>query len=202
MNEHGLRIVVDPRWVVAVPGNDVVAEVARQFGTDDADANDQSIEVARTSSSVLQTAIDDGVWWAGVLAIGEGDEVVIVRATLDWSGPAEEPISAQDIFDVVSVEGRDADQIVEIELIQSQLGEAVRHRQVLIYSDGNVGDYLGFSCPYDGGVLAMRVFSTVSGWASVFSPMIEAMFLSIRSDTDVPPGVVQMVSFELAGESL
>lgn len=199
MNEQGLRIIVDPRWIVAVPGNDISDEVATQLGTDRRDPD--ASHLADMIAGVLQSALDGQTWWAAAWAMSEGDELVVVRASLEWSGPADEPVTADDIYDVLSLDARTADHLVELTVVDSRLGAAVRHRQILVYSDGVVGDYLGFSVPFAGGVLSMRAFSTATGWAGLFGPMVEEMFLSLRPDPESAPGTVTMVAFVTVGEA-
>lgn len=201
MSEHGLRIITDPRWIVVLPGQDVVSEVAQQLGVEASNAEESPENaVAGSITAVLQESLDDGAWWASALAIAEGDAVVLVRAALEWTGPADEDITANDIYDVLSHDAQDSDYATQLDLVSTPLGTAVAHRQVIVFDDGSLGDYLGFSIPYAGGVLSLRTFSTATGWLEFFAPMVESMLLSLLPDSDAAFGQVALLSYELAGD--
>ncbi|MCW2749867.1 MAG: hypothetical protein JWR83_977 [Aeromicrobium sp.] len=200
MSGHGLRIVSDPRWIVAIAGQDVAAEVALQIGAEAVANTAEGASFLAAAAGVLEEAFVGDAWWAGALIFEEGGEAVVVRSTLSWSGPAEESLTAQDIFDVLTADSRDSEYVSELGLIETQLGLAVRHRQVLVYGDGSVGDYIGYSIPYANGVLAMQTFSTAIGWASFFGPMVEAMVLSLAPDAQNAFGEVSLLAYVAAGE--
>lgn len=198
MIEHGLRIISDPRWVVALPGQDVAAEARRQIGADTIGEDAANVDLVAAVSSMLQSALDDGAWWTAALVLAEGPSAVVVRTTLEWSGAADTPVTANEIFDVLIDDSRDADYEAFLALVTTQLGVGVRHQQVLAYSDGTLGDYLGFSIPYASGVLTMQTFSTRTGWAEAFGPMVEAMLLSLAPDAARSFGEVTLLAYVLA----
>lgn len=198
MSGHGLRIVSDPRWIVAIAGQDVATEVGLQIGAEAVANTAEGAGFLEAAAGVLEQALVDDAWWAGALIFEEGGDAVVVRSTLGWSGPAEEPLTAHDIFDVLTADSRDSEYSSELGLIETQLGLAVRHQEVLVYGDGTVGDYVGYSIPYANGVLAMQTFSTATGWVSFFGPMVEAMVLSLAPDAQNAFGDVTLIAFVAA----
>lgn len=203
MNEHGLRIISDPRWVVALPGQDVAAEVTRQMGVVGAEDVSDGSSVQEAVVGVLQGAIDDNAWWAAALVLDEGGDAIVVRSSLEWAGASDagssdDSMTADTIYDMLAEDSRDADYVTHLDLVSTRLGTAVRHQMIVPYGDGTLGDYLGFSLPYAGGVLAMRTFSTATGWIDFFAPMVDSMLLSLIPDEDRSFGDVTLVSYVAA----
>jgi hypothetical protein len=213
VNEVGLSMVVDPRWIVAVPENvDVAAEVARQLGpVPEGVEVDDWATLAAAVTSMLRSALDAGVRWSGVwFAVDQRGTLVLTRATLAVAAMAttvDGPLSVQQLFDETIVEHRDDDERAEIGMISTSLGTAVAHRQVVVVGDAGedralVGDHAGFAWVADGCIVDLRAFCSEVGWAGVWYPQLEAMAQTLRVDPDASPTTLTMVAYVVDDESL
>jgi hypothetical protein len=206
VNEAGLSMVIDPRWIVAVPENDDVhGEVARQLGPAPRDVDPVEWDsLGGAVTSMLRSALDGGALWTGVwFTVDQAGTLVLSRATLSTSASVTAdggPLSVEQLFDETVVLHRDDDYRAEIGMVSMSLGTAISHRQVVVVDDGGrdevrLGDHAGLTWVTADGIVEMRAFCTQVGWAGVWYPQLEAMAQTLRADAETKPGAVTMLAY-------
>jgi hypothetical protein len=203
VNEVGLTMVVDPRWIVAVPENDdVAAEVARQLGEapDGADGR-HWVHLVEGVGELLRRSLDDGARWCGVwLATDATDDIVLTRAelrTLELSGP----VTPEALAEELTVVHRDDEYVAELALVETLLGPAVRSRQVVAAGD-DAHEVARYIWPREGHPLVLEAHCSRAGWLGLWGAQLEAMAQTIRPGADVPVGRLQMVEYVLGDEAV
>jgi hypothetical protein len=197
MNEP-LSMVIDPRWVVAVPENDdLAAEVSRQLGPAPEGADENAWTSLRDYvAALLDRALADGCVWAGVwMTLDQTGELVLTRAELELAtiddaiDDDDATISVERLHDELVVSHRDDTYVAEIGLIATALGKAVSYRQIVAVDDDALVDAASISWVDGEQIVVLRAFCSAAGWAGVWYPQLEAMGQTLQRD---PTGIAAL----------
>jgi len=200
----GLTMMIDPRWIVAVPGNDVDAEVELQLGPRPEGEPAESWGVLRrTTTGMLQRALDHGARWAGMCLIRDRDgSVVLVRAVVELRSTvhADAPVTIEQLHAELLDLHRDDDRASTVELVSTQLGETLRETAFAEFGVDGLGEIRAYYAIVPGAVLAVQCLASRVGWSQLWGPMLEAMVLSLHLDPRVPAGSLQMTMTTVGGD--
>jgi hypothetical protein len=200
MQTSGLSLTIDPRWIVAVPQNkDVRTEAALQLGeTPSTIAATDWAALTDDVAMMLSRALQTGAWWTGIFLAQENDgEYLLARAVLDCE-TQEAPVDIIQMYEELIVIHRDDDYQAIISIIETPLGKAVSHRQVINLGEETVGEYRGYHIPVEGGLVRVQAFSSGVGWAEVWGSSLESMVLTVRWADDVPAGQIAMQMYAMS----
>lgn len=203
MNEVGLTMVVDPRWIAAVPdADDPAIEVAHQMGEAPADGDaDQWAHLVEVVAAVMRRSLTGGASWCGVwLGADATGAVVLTRAelrTLRLPGA----VSPDDLLEELAVVHRDDEYVAELARVDTLLGPAVRVHQVVAMG-AEVRDAARYIWPRDGDPLVLEAHCTHAGWLGLWGPQLEGMAQTARPAPDVPSGALRMVTYALGDEAV
>lgn len=200
MQTCGLSLTIDPRWIVAVPENaDVSAEVARQLGEPPTNFEAEQWTALTGDVAVMLTrALEAGAWWSGIFLAQENDgEYLLARAVIEHE-QLDEAAGLDQIYEELIAIHREDDYQAVISIIETRLGRAVSHRQVIDFDEETVGEYRGYHIPVDGGIVRVQAFSSGVGWAEVWGSSLESMVLTLRWSDEIPAAQVGMQMYVLA----
>ena len=199
MQESGLSLTIDPRWIVAVPQNDDIrAEVESQLGEPSDASDDDWREILDDVTHLLTRAIEAGAMWSAVFLAQENDGRYMVARAAAEVEVHEQEVDIETLFEEIVTTHQQDEYQATIARIETRLGPAVSHRQVVSLDEDTLGEYRGFHIASGFSTVRVQAFSSGIGWAEVWGASLESMVLTLRWAPDVPVGQIQMQAYVMA----
>ena len=195
---NGVQMIADPRWVYALPGDDVLSEVERQLGRESRLGSDEQwTELCSGAAKLLLEELEDGVALCALFIVGQADgEIAIARASLRFANDLIADLGL--LYEEALIEHRDDRFQATVRLLETRLGTAVHLQHMLQEGDEQPVDYHGYLIPGAEGGIAVDCFSSPAGWAGLWGPSLEAMVLSLRTDEEVQADRVTLLTYVFA----